>query len=88
MTIVEKLNELAGDITPLGSAVDGAVTLLNGQTALIVALRAEVADLGASAEILAKIDELKAGFEAKTTVLATAVAANTEAPPAEPPVVE
>jgi hypothetical protein len=75
-TIMADLTKLQADVAAQKTAIDSAITLLNGLAAQIAALPAEQ---GA-------IDQLAADVSAQTASLAAAVTAGTPTPPASPTV--
>lgn len=73
----DRITDLKGDITPLTSAVQGAVTLINGFGQMLADAVADALAKGATAEELQSLTDLHVAVTDQSTQLAAAVAAGT-----------
>lgn len=74
------LEALQTQVTETNGVIASAVTLINGISAQLAAVQAELADVGVTS---AALDTLKTSLDESEQALAAAVAANPVAPPAQ-----
>ncbi|HXK15095.1 MAG TPA: hypothetical protein VNH45_11205 [Gaiellaceae bacterium] len=87
-TVMQKLADLQLKIANESTVIESAKTAFAGFVALVAQLRQDIADLGATEPVLAKVDELSSAVDAQTNDLAAAIPPNTAAanePPPAPP---
>lgn len=81
MTVQDAIAKLTADVAAEATADQSAITLLQGLTAEIKALQAQIAAGVDPAQISASLEALATSIESNTTALASAVTANTPAAP-------
>ena len=82
--LTTEIDDLKKTVANLKTVDESAIALIGGFSTQLKTAVAAALDLGATAEQLASLSDLKTALDADSVALATAVSANT-APPAAPP---
>ena len=86
MALSDTVGELETNFASMTSTVTGVSTELASLHSEVVSLQAQVANAGAPADLIARIQAVADGLKVQSDALASAGTAAQDAPPATPPV--